>query len=61
MYGDMESMQADSDRQDEEWYASLPECDGCGCKITEGYYWEIGTDIYCTDCAAEIYRKEIKD
>lgn len=59
MYGDMETMQVEYDHEDTKWYESLPVCDGCGEKITEGYYWEIDGQRYCTECAAELYRKEI--
>lgn len=59
MYGDMVSMQEEEEKRALRWWNSLPECDGCGEKITDGFYWEIGEDKYCTECAATLFRKEI--
>ena len=60
MYGDMASLQEEEDKRSSEWYDSLPECDGCGSKIQDGFYWEIEGGTYCTDCAEELFRKEIE-
>lgn len=35
----------------------LPQCDCCGDRITDDYFWKIGNEVYCEACARENFRR----
>ena len=45
----------------QEWRRSRPICDECGEHITDDTYWEIDGNIYCPECAEELFRKVFMD
>ena len=45
------------DAEQERRYEELPECDYCGEKITDDYYYEINGDLICEDCLKRNFRK----
>ena len=51
---------ADFDRYDaeqEKRLAELPECDYCGEKITDDYYYNINGDVICEECLKKHFRQ----
>lgn len=51
---------ADFDRYDaeqQERIAELPECDYCGIKIADDYYYVINGDVICEECLKENFRQ----
>lgn len=52
---------ADFDRYDRdraEAEASRPVCCECGDPIWDEYLWDIGGDLYCEECAQNVFRKD---
>lgn len=51
---------ADFDRHDAEQerrLTDLPECDYCGEKITDDYYYNINGDVICEGCLKKHFRQ----
>lgn len=44
------------EREEEEWLAGRPECDGCGEAIQTDYYFEDEGDRFCERCWADHVR-----
>lgn len=49
------------DLEESELEELLPECDGCGKRIDEDYYFKIDTEILCEDCVKNRYRRNTND
>lgn len=50
---------ADYDRYDaecEKWLNTLPQCDICGERIQDDYYYKIGTEVVCEECLKDNFR-----
>ena len=39
---------------------NLPECEYCGCKIQDDYYYEINGDTICEICMNLAFRKRLE-
>lgn len=39
----------------------LPECENCGCKIDDDFYFDINDAIFCEDCLNIHHRKRVED
>lgn len=52
---------ADAERyfaEQERRFEELPECDYCGERITDDYYWYINGEILCEECLNSNFRKD---
>ena len=49
------------DRQQAEYEARLPNCEKCGKRIDEDFYYEIDNQILCEDCMKELFERSTED
>lgn len=51
------------DREQAEYEANLPRCEGkkCGKRIDADFYFEIDNEILCEDCMKRRYRRSTDD
>lgn len=49
------------ERQQERQLAYLPKCDRCREPIQDEHCFDIYGDIYCEECAMQLFRRDIED